>query len=286
MARNKNYSLRNNDQGLTEQEIELIKERRTETVLRAVMRYIDEDVATAVSKARLFLRDEEVDEVEDVKGLLAQDEISFPSSVSARERDARFGRERQDNTLLSDTDLLSSDFNVHQDMPTALLPRPVSAPAAGSRRIPKKKGTPAPSGESQPRSRREARRQAENQAQPVEERTPRLILPATNQVDDSAYDFLDDELDVQENVEASHKSLLIPDDDDFWDAEDEQQDDQVEVPTKEQAPPAQETYDEYEEDEDEDFSDLWTLPEEDKQTTKKSSSSMSNILDQLGDLSF
>lgn len=261
---------------LRKEEIETIETRRTEAVLRAVLRYANQDVATAVSSARKYLRDEEDYEVEDVDGLLAQDDIDFPLSVRADQRDARFGRTRDEGSLLSDDVLIADDFVAGQESSATPSRLGEYSQSAKKRRIPTNRRVPQ---RSQPLSRREAREQERlrNQQDPIDEPETPSILP-TKTVDDSAYDFLDEETNITDSI-PTQKSLLVPEEDDFWDESASEEEKEIHVPTR-----ATETQETIDEEDDEDYGDLWTLPEEDTSIPRKRSGSINNVLDQLGDL--
>lgn len=261
---------------LRKEEIETIETRRTEAVLRAVLRYANQDVATAVSSARKYLRDEEDYEVEDVDGLLTQDDIDFPLSVRADQRDARFGRTRDEGSLLSDDILIADDFVAGQESSATPSRLGEYSQSAKKRRIPTNRRVPQ---RSQPLSRREAREQERlrNQQDPIDEPETPSILP-TKTVDDSAYDFLDEETNITDSI-PTQKSLLVPEEDDFWDESASEEEEEIHVPTR-----ATETQETIDEEDDEDYGDLWTLPEEDTSIPRKRSGSINNVLDQLGDL--
>lgn len=204
---------------LRKEEIKIVQDRHTETVLQAVLMFSEDNVGTAVSKARKFLRDEleETQINEKYRDLLLQDDIPVPDSVLSENRNPRFGkRTERTESLLGDTDgflsEMSSDQPIHEQKPFSL---PVQEE--------KKRNTPLPQRkESLPSSRKEKRSnsQTEKQIRAQEIRDAKeeeYSRTATTPASETDYDFLD-----SEEVEQT-KSLIIPEDTgwDDWDEDDE-----------------------------------------------------------------
>lgn len=227
---------------LRKEEIKIVQDRHTETVLQAVMMFMEESVPNAVSKARRYLRDElEAVEVnEKYQDILSQDDILIPDSVLSQNRNPRMGGRKVEGGLLSGgDDGFLSDFS--DDTPTA--PRSMFAdeteeepqPAPKKPSLPRK-SAPLPSRDPLPTqdaeeqtvpSRRDKRESSlsrkQVRAQEIREaKEEEYNLTATEPATDDAYDFLDAEEDQA-------KSLLIPDNT-GWDDWDEEEDE--DLPTK------------------------------------------------------
>lgn len=269
---------------LRAEEIKVIQNRRTETVLRAVLRYADKDVNEAVSAARKFLRGEEEEELsEDKLALLAKDEIDFPTGLYAEQRDARFGRQREDRGVIESgfDGLIDSNFIAGEQQIQAKTGLGEHSQAARKRRLPQKaKNDPVETVEEtveetetpstpQPTSRREARRLLTRRTQEDEEvlNTP---------VDDDAYSFLDEDTEAEATP---IRSLLIPEED-FWDDDEDEQNDEQDIPMPTRTIERREISLDDDFDDDPDF-DLWEIPEDDK-PVKKRSNSLDSIMDQFG----
>lgn len=266
---------------LRAEEIKIIQNRRTETVLRAVLRYADKDVTEAVSAARKFLRGEE-DEVlsEEKLAILAKDDIDFPTGLYASQRDARFGRQREDKNMIE------SGFGGLIDESFIAGERPVEAnvglgehsQAAKKRRLPQKPTTPTIEEEQeeetpQPTSRREARKLLAKRKTAQDEEI--LNTP----VDDEAYSFLNED----SNTETEPiRSLLVPEEDEFWDDDEDEtvEEQDILLPTRnvERRDTRESIFDD--DLDDPDF-DLWEIPEDDKPVRKRSNS-LDSIMDQFG----
>lgn len=264
---------------LRKEEIETIQNRRTETVLRAVLRYPDKDVKTAVSLARKYLRDEEEENLsEEALARLAADDIDLPSGLQASNRDARFGRERHDRGVVESGfgGLVTDNFVAGQREVQVNAGLGENSQTAKKRRLPQAKpaAQESPEGE-QPSSRREARRLLTRKAEEQEQEV--LSSP----VDDDAYSFLDaDNPGEPEPV----RSLLVPEEDSFWDEDnnDEEEEQEIVLPTRPTERIEQKEYLFDEVTAEEDF-DLWALPEDDKPVPRKSNS-LDSIMDQFGDI--
>lgn len=227
---------------LRKEEIKIVQDRHTETVLQAVMMFMEESVPNAVSKARRYLRDElEAVEVnEKYQDILSQDDILIPDSVLSQNRNPRMGGRKVEGGLLSGgDDGFLSDFS--DDTPTT--PRSMFTdeteeepqPAPKKPSLPRK-SAPLPSRDPLPTqdteeqtvpSRRDKRENSlsrkQVRAQEIREaKEEEYNLTATEPATDDAYDFLDAEEDQA-------KSLLIPDNT-GWDDWDEEEDE--DLPTK------------------------------------------------------
>lgn len=255
---------------LRKQEVEIIQARHTEKVLRAVLRYSEKDVATAVSFARRYLRDEMPEEdMSEMDELLARDnDLDIPDTVLAQNKDARFGNIPTSASLL-DSDSLVDDSFLSDPTPVAKPERsvrreePQEAPDEPQRR---KRSLPSSTPKAAPQRRRETIPDPE--PEPTVEAIP---------VAEEEFDFLD-----EPNNEPSGASLLVPESlSDVWDDTPEEEEETF-IPKRREP---KSTFTAQEDDSDDDIvdlADMWSLSGESKKEPRKHSQSLGGLLDDLG----
>lgn len=283
---------------LRKEEIKIVQERQTEAVLQAVLMYTEENVSTAVSKARRFLRDEVEETVVDerYKDILLQDDIlSVPDSVLSQNRNPRFKDKPSNNTLLGGdeddflSELSSSDEPKRKSPTKAPDPFPdgENEPLVALSDKPKPLPSKTTSSNSSQRSRRETRNnnlsQKKIRAQEMREaREEEYILNSTAPADDDDYDFLDSEPE-------STTSLLIPENSGWDEWEEEEAEDDIPKRTDNRSNMSKPNFIATEEDEDEgegevisqrEFEEMWSFGEV-KQDKKPSSVSAKDLYDDL-----
>lgn len=283
---------------LRKEEIKIVQERQTEAVLQAVLMYTEENVSTAVSKARRFLRDEVEEAVVDerYKDILLQDDrLSVPDSVLSQNRNPRLQDKPSNNTLLGgdDDDFLSefSSSSTPERKAPVVAPNPFpdteNEPLVALSDKPKHLPSKSAPSNSQQISRRETRSdnlsQKKIRAQEMREaKEEEYILNSTAPADDDDYDFLDSEPE-------SATSLLIPENSGWDEWEEEEAEDDIPKRTENRPNIPKPNFVATDDDEDEgegevisqrEFEEMWSFGEI-KQDKKPNSVSAKDLYDDL-----